>query len=797
MPSPADIKAIFLAAADKQPAERAAYLSEACVGDSELRRRIEALLKAHDDTGGWLGEPATPTSDYPGFAAPSVEELAPLFPQLEILELLGRGGMGAVYKARQKNLDRLVALKILPHDSGDAGFADRFTREARTLAKLNHPGIVAVHDFGTANGLYWFVMEFVDGVNLRQAKKAGTLTPAAALAIVPKICEALQFAHDAGVVHRDIKPENVLLDAKGRIKIADFGLAKLIDRERSLLTGTHQAMGTPHYMAPEQWERPLEVDHRADIYSLGVVFYELLTGELPLGRFAPPSQKVQIDVRLDEVVLRTLEKEPDRRYQHASEVKSEVERINAKVSESKPPLSGPVTARIARVSRDFASGARLDSLTTWAIILCLLGIANGFWPWLVEVAPVNSSAAARVNLNPMAIADWDRLSLGPIIVFVFGIWPLTALLLSSSSRTRLFVYAATILVSAAGMALSTTYLIKGQNLIRLAESKLLVDQVGLDSCPRLVSTAEWSRHIGKGDLNLETFKSNAVNAGHAEVISYQSFVVFKPKLQMSAGPFIGLALSSGLFVLGVIDLRRQLTHDRRPTTPAPLLAPAPAVSFLRGVVAPSAILAGMAASLAIGFSLLYQGPPGQRDDLIAVAIVLAIYGTLLLFAVLALHWFARRRQQSMLRTIGDAVGLLGLISPTNWAILICAIGFANVWLPWFTEFQSGQSYSMKSLATNMDWWEMLVVIDITFLTTGFLLFVTGRTEKLRLLRIIAILAAASLTLVVALAWVVFLPRSIKGTLAPPGVVSVGLSTALLLIGTLELRGWLASTAEQR
>jgi predicted Ser/Thr protein kinase len=330
MASPADIKSIFLAATERPLAERAAFLDAACGGDAALRQRLEALLKAHDNTGGWLGEGATPTSDYPGFSAPAIEELAPHFPHLEILEMLGQGGMGAVYKAKQRNLDRLIALKILPHDAADHGFTERFTREARTLAKLSHPGIVAVHDFGTSGDYHWFVMEFVDGVNLRQARKAGTLTPAAALAIVPQICEALQYAHDAGVVHRDIKPENVLLDAKGRVKIADFGLAKLVGRpDRSQLTGTHQAMGTPHYMAPEQWEKPLEVDHRADIYSLGVVFYEMLTGELPLGRFAPPSTKVQVDVRLDDVVLKTLEKEPERRYQQASQLKLEVENISS------------------------------------------------------------------------------------------------------------------------------------------------------------------------------------------------------------------------------------------------------------------------------------------------------------------------------------------------------------------------------------------------------------------------------------------------------------------------------------
>ena len=179
--------------------------------------------------------------------------------------------------------------------------------------------------------LYYFLMEYVDGVNLRQLMQAGELTPQQALAIVPQICEALQFAHDEGVVHRDIKPENILLDKRGRVKIADFGLAKLAagSPEEFTLTGTHQVMGTLRYMAPEQMEGSHAVDHRADIYSLGVVFYEMLTGELPLGRFEPPSKKVEIDVRLDEVVLRALEREPERRYQHASEVKTDVESISA------------------------------------------------------------------------------------------------------------------------------------------------------------------------------------------------------------------------------------------------------------------------------------------------------------------------------------------------------------------------------------------------------------------------------------------------------------------------------------
>jgi hypothetical protein len=186
-------------------------------------------------------------------------------------------------------------------------------------------------------------MEFVDGLTLRQMMREGRMKPEEALVIVPRICEALQFAHEQGVVHRDIKPENVLLDKQGRVKIADFGIAKLMGGA-PLPVGEGQAvpkagewvgltqdqvLGTPHYMAPEQVEHPQTVDHRADIYSLGVVFYEMLTGELPLGKFQPPSKKVQMDVRLDEIVLRALEKHPELRYQQVSEVRTCVETIAA------------------------------------------------------------------------------------------------------------------------------------------------------------------------------------------------------------------------------------------------------------------------------------------------------------------------------------------------------------------------------------------------------------------------------------------------------------------------------------
>ncbi len=264
------------------------------------------------------------------------------FPQLEILRLVGRGGMGSVYCARQKSLDRLVALKIIrPDEQSKQDFANRFEREAKALARLSHPNIVTVHDFGQVNGLYFFIMEFVDGVNLRQMIRSEKLDPMTALQIVPAVCDALQYAHDNGIVHRDIKPENILLDTDGNVKIADFGLAKILNKATvgPTLTKTHHVMGTMHYMAPEQFEKPTAVDHRADIYSLGVVFYELLTGELPLGRFAPPSQKVSVDIRLDEIVLQTLEKEPQLRYQQIADVKSDVQSVN--VGDRRALTSGP------------------------------------------------------------------------------------------------------------------------------------------------------------------------------------------------------------------------------------------------------------------------------------------------------------------------------------------------------------------------------------------------------------------------------------------------------------------------
>ncbi len=375
-------------------------------------------------------------------------ELAPHFPQLEILECLGRGGMGVVYKARQKTLNRVVALKLLaPERVTDAGFAERFTREAQALARLNHPNIVTIHDFGCTRagaqpetGFYFLLMEFVDGVNLRQAMKAGRFTPEQALAIVPPVCEALQYAHEQGIVHRDIKPENLLLDKAGRIKIADFGIAKMLEtggaelplghsteaaQQRGPASQESLAAGTPQYMAPEQRTAPQRTDHRADIYSLGVVLYELLTGELPGAKLQPPSRRVQIDVRLDEIVLRALETKPELRYATAAEFRTQVENITDSAA---------------------GSDAMRPGEPTWFKPVGLLYVLAGLLGWLPTVASlgahvVTHHAAVMLSATGLALLTrhrwWRWLAIGTNTLAIVNYLLSHAMLLGLASFGRI------------------------------------------------------------------------------------------------------------------------------------------------------------------------------------------------------------------------------------------------------------------------------------------------------------------------------------------------------------------------
>jgi len=395
------------------------------------------------------------------FNPPSVAELAVKFLQLEILELIGKGGMGAVYKARQRQLDRIVALKILPPGIGDdPAFAERFAREAKALAKLNHPGIVTLYEFGqvqniaasspapNASHLFYFLMEFVDGVNLRQLLHAGRISAREALAIVPQICDALQFAHDQGIVHRDIKPENILLDRRGHVKVADFGLAKIVGGETEpaaagqasagspMLTESGKVMGTPQYMSPEQIQAPGAVDHRADIYALGVVFYQMLTGELPGKKIEPPSHKVHIDVRLDEVVLRALEQKPELRYQQVSEVKTCVETIVATPSDSsrreeaqteKTKSENQKTEIAPRFSRTAIAGAIGVPVSFLPIIW--------FFSWLKVLADTNAhwGDSSLLNILFTVMGLMGLVLLVPTATTVLG-WTATMQIRNSAGR---------------------------------------------------------------------------------------------------------------------------------------------------------------------------------------------------------------------------------------------------------------------------------------------------------------------------------------------------------------------------
>jgi len=360
----------------------------------------------------------TVSSDAESLAAQpplSPADLAPHFPQLEILECLGRGGMGVVYKARQKSLNRLVALKLLaPERVQDRRFADRFAREAQALARLNHPNIVTIHDFGQAGGFFYLLMEFVDGVNLRQLLRSRKLDTAEALALLPPVCEALQYAHDQGIVHCDIKPENLLLDKNGRVKIADFGVARMLGAEPSSAGAVEvQPAGTPQYMAPEQTAKSRSADHRADIYSLGVVLYELLTGELPKGDLQPPSRKVQIDVRLDEVVLRALDSEPEHRFQTAADLGTEIQAVASDTNKTKLLADPSIMNTASQTSspQPFRSRPVVVAIAVVLAIALILGgiVAVVGVSWLLlrsrraEAARAHAIAqvdAARANWSP-------------------------------------------------------------------------------------------------------------------------------------------------------------------------------------------------------------------------------------------------------------------------------------------------------------------------------------------------------------------------------------------------------------
>jgi len=260
---------------------------------------------------------------------PSAESLEPSFPGYTDFFYLDRGGMGAVYSAVQSSLQRRVAIKILPPELvEDESFMVRFRQEAHLLARLQHPHIVAVYDFGiTQAGHHYIVMEFVEGVSLLEVIRRDKLSTARCLNITAQVCDALHYAHGRGVIHRDIKPSNILIDERGLVRVADFGLAKSTLGSGGTSSGgprTKAFMGTVGYAAPEQRKKEAMIDFRSDIFSLGVTLYEMLTGHLPVGVFDLPSKKSDTPAHVDKIIRRALMQSPEDRFQSAQEMRNDI-----------------------------------------------------------------------------------------------------------------------------------------------------------------------------------------------------------------------------------------------------------------------------------------------------------------------------------------------------------------------------------------------------------------------------------------------------------------------------------------
>ena len=374
---------------------------------------------------------------------PTAEELHAILPQYEIVKMLGRGGMGAVYMGRQTALDRPVAIKILSAqlEESDMGFTERFKNEARAMGKLNHPAIVSVYEFGQhESGLLYIVMEYVDGTDVaKMIAKSGRLHTEHAMAITAHVCDALAYAHERGIIHRDIKPANVMVDYDGSVKIADFGLAKVSTSNGSTLglTQSGMAMGTLHFMAPEALMLGTAVDQRADIYAVGVMLYQMLTGKLPQGMFKMPSLQVPgLDPRYDGIIAKAMMEDRAARYQSARELRTDLDGILTQpVVKLEPASMGqaaalPTQARPQRpggkpVMRQAAPVAPMQAPKTslaWLWMTTLIVAVLGVVAWLVmdtQDKPVVASAPSSpanntIPATPPAVAPPAKSSPAPV-----------------------------------------------------------------------------------------------------------------------------------------------------------------------------------------------------------------------------------------------------------------------------------------------------------------------------------------------------------------------------------------------
>lgn len=334
---------LFNEALELVPEQRSTWLYQTCDADNELRLEVEKLLTSQDESGEFLSRPAMHIAAE--LLAQNQTPATSQIRQYQILSLLGAGGMGQVYLAKDTRLGRQVALKLLPaHLTQDSEIIRRFKKEAQAIVSLNHPNILTIHDFGETNGTHYIVTEYVEGETLRQRLEQGNLLREELLNVAIQIVSALEAAHNEGIVHRDIKPENIMIRPDGFVKVLDFGLARitksaLSDGENSSITSPGRIIGTSNYMSPEQ-ARGQQVDHRTDLYSLGVMLYEMCDGQLPFSgansteilinslHQEPPSlNNKNIPPQLEQLINRALRKDREMRIPDAGTMLRELKNL--------------------------------------------------------------------------------------------------------------------------------------------------------------------------------------------------------------------------------------------------------------------------------------------------------------------------------------------------------------------------------------------------------------------------------------------------------------------------------------
>src|SRR5215813_12151018 len=419
---------LFQSALERAPEERTAFLDEACHDDKGLRREVESLLTSHERAENFIEVPAFEVAPelVPKHSADAL--VGKLIGHYRIESLIGIGGMGEVYLARDERLGRKAALKLLPHiPTTDETQLSRFKNEARTASALNHPNILTVYEIGAERNVQFIATEFIEGITLRASLAGGRMNPRRALEIAMQVASALAAAHDAAVVHRDIKPENIMLRPDGYVKVLDFGIAKLTEQrpasddprvEKTALLQTRPGLvlGTAHYMSPEQ-ARGQKVDGRSDIWSLGVVLYEIVTGSPPFRGETPsdciaailttepaPLSSISPDVpaKLESILQKALRKNTDERYQTIKEMLAELRTLKAKL-EAESSLSQTKTGGDSNVS-EIKRRKRGVLVTVAATLIAAVAIACFFF--FVPRAP--SSNEKSIAVLPFANLSEDK-----------------------------------------------------------------------------------------------------------------------------------------------------------------------------------------------------------------------------------------------------------------------------------------------------------------------------------------------------------------------------------------------------